>query len=589
VLAYDLYLKNKNYAHEFVKPELIKKIFVDKDYKTGETVVNVDDTSLSEYGISESNKGTFQRIFQMPEKNKAKLPYRSTGSNSPKPYLEIKGEFKNKENMLEFFLCFPDKKNPKFSSVLILNIDKDTNELKGSKERTHAENSGVKVKLNKNDYRIDDLLSVYDLYVNLGIISNDILASEIFENVSKEYFNFVKSKWISDLSNKKEKGLNFSLIILPSKKNVVYRSTNANTQELTGGKTTTTIDSFGNETSGFPVETTQTAKFLSFDDPSFALNCKEKAEFYENLAIGINSLKSVNIADDEVFKIAGLSWLFTDLDDPTFKFRYTKKGIYHQLLSNYNDLKRKSGDSYKQQAFMKIICFEKNQAKLEILLDENLTMSSMRKMFSMFDGEHPQKNIPDSALEILIEKIQKSSGTKIVWSIYLDAVQSLIRGKTMNRGLILSFFTKQIKSKLFECLPNIKNKSETMAFFERSEFCMKILTISDHLTKTMNENEEYAYKMGLIAGRYVNFKKFAKEESNSLKDILTYSKYDREKLRFVLHRIGLGVNLSDSNQNNMNNMLSFIKNNYPSIEITDDDANKDFSYFFYKGVFQELC
>jgi|SRR3954452_15616099 hypothetical protein len=105
----------------------------------------------------------------------------------------------------------------------------------------------------------------------------------------------------------------------------------------------------------------------------------------------------------------------------------------------------------------------------------------------------------------------------------------------------------------------------------------------------MNSSEEYAYQIGLIAGRYVKYKKEANEGSSSLKDILTYSKYDRDKLRFVFQRVGLGINLSNSDGPSLNDFLGFIKNHHPASEITNEDASKDFSYFFYKGVFQELC
>jgi hypothetical protein len=590
MLAYDLYLKNKNYSHEFVGPELIKKILVQKDPQTDEISIEIDDTQLDVYGISESNKSTFQRIYQMPEKNKVKLPYRSTGSNSPKPYLEIKGEFRNKENTPEFLLFFPAKnKKPRYSSVLNLNISNENKQIKDSKVITNTENTRIKVKINKTDYYVDKTLPIYDLYVESNIITSDgAFEPEIFKKTSIEFFNFIKDKWTFDLLNKKERTLNFSLIILPTQKDIHYRlSTKKNINQSTNDENET-IDSFGNETSGFPSETTQTAKFLSFDDPAFALNCKEKSEFYQNLSIGKKSLKSINIANDEVFNISCLSWMFTKINDPHFKFQVTKKGIYHQLLSNFNDLKQESGDSYNKQSLMKIICFEKNQAKLEILLNENLTMRSMKKIFSTFDEESQQK-IPILALEIFIEKIKKSSGTKIVWSKYLDAIQSIINGKTMNRDLILSFFIRQIRFNIFNWLSAPKNNYEIKGFFERSEFCMKVLTSRDHYMKIMNVYEEYAYKIGLIAGRYVNFKKIAREESNTLKDILTYSKYDRERLRFVFQRIGLGINLSNSDKSNLINVSTFIKDNRPSIEITDEEASKDYSYFFYKGVFQELC
>ncbi len=592
MLAYDLYLKNKGYSHEFVRPELIKKIFVQKDSLTNEISVCIDDTQLSVYGISESNKSIFQRIFQMPEKNKARLPYRSTGSNSPKPYLEIKGEFRNKENTPEFSLFFPSKdKKPKYNSSLIININNENNGIKGSKEIINTEARQIKVNINKTNYCVDEiLLPVYDLYIKFNIITkDDTFESDVFEKISKEFFNFIKSKWTFDLSSKKEKGLIFSLIILPTQNEILYLlPAKKNVKESTIDEKNT-VDSFGNDTSGFPSETTQTAKFLSFDDPAFALNCKEKDEFYKNLCIGKDSIKSINIANDDVINISGLNWIFTNLDDPTFKSQPLRKGIYHQLLSNFNELKQKSGGSYKRQSLMKIICFEKNQAKLEILLNENLTMRSMKKMFVQFEEEESQQKIPVLALEIFIEKIKKKSGTKIIWSTYLNAVQTLISEKTMNRDLILFFFIKQLRSKIFDWISIPKNNSEIKDFFERSEFCLKILTTGDLFKKLMNAHEEYAYNIGLIAGRYVNFKKFAGEESNSLKDILTYSKYDREKLRFVFQRIGLGINLSNSNESNLKNVSDFIKNNHPSIEITDEEASKDFSYFFYKGVFQELC
>jgi hypothetical protein len=410
----------------------------------------------------------------MPEKNKIKLPYRSTGSNSPKPYLEIKGEFKSKGDRIEFHLYFPDKSKPiKFSSELILDIDKDSHQLKDVKEIINVINNKINTKINKTDYYIDDGLPIYSLYNDFNIITNDSLQSDIFEKIVKEFFNFIKNTWTTEIFNKKQKDISFSLIILPTQKEIRYGLLKQKKAlEIDGDNQI--IDSFGNETSGFPSETTQTAKFLSFDDPAFALNCKEKDEFYRNLSIGKDSLKSINIANDEVFNISGLNWIFTDLNDPNFKFQNARKGVYYQLFSNFKNLGQKSGDLYKRQSLMKMICFDKNQAKLEILLNENLTMRSLKKIFLNFGNEELQKKIPDFALEILIEK--RGNGPKVIWSTYLDAIQSLINEKTFNRNLLLSFFTKQIKSKVFTWLADTnKNLFEIKSFFERSQFCIKVL------------------------------------------------------------------------------------------------------------------
>jgi hypothetical protein len=101
----------------------------------------------------------------------------------------------------------------------------------------------------------------------------------------------------------------------------------------------------------------------------------------------------------------------------------------------------------------------------------------------------------------------------------------------------------------------------------------------------VNKNEEYAYKIGVIAGKYVKFKREKKEANNSTNDILTYSKYDRERLRFVYQRVGIGVSLSKVNTDDISQS---IKNELPKEEIDDTQAHEDYSYFFYKGAFENL-
>ena len=104
----------------------------------------------------------------------------------------------------------------------------------------------------------------------------------------------------------------------------------------------------------------------------------------------------------------------------------------------------------------------------------------------------------------------------------------------------------------------------------------------------MNKNEEYAYKIGLIAGKYVKFKRKSGEANNSTNDILTYSKYDREKLRFVYSRVSLGVSLSKAADERSDSITQIIKKDIPTDEIDDAKAHEDYSYFFFKGVFENL-
>ena len=99
--------------------------------------------------------------------------------------------------------------------------------------------------------------------------------------------------------------------------------------------------------------------------------------------------------------------------------------------------------------------------------------------------------------------------------------------------------------------------------------------------------EKFAYHTGLIAGRYVKFKRESDEESNMLSDILTYSKYDREKLRHVISRVCQGVSQSNAKQTRIDVLSKFIHENQQE-EIPDPEANNDYSYFFYKGAFESL-
>jgi hypothetical protein len=89
-----------------------------------------------------------------------------------------------------------------------------------------------------------------------------------------------------------------------------------------------------------------------------------------------------------------------------------------------------------------------------------------------------------------------------------------------------------------------------------------------------------------MANLYVNdFKKKNNEKDNSVGDILTYSKYDREKLRFVASRISRGIQLSKIKDEHKEKITESIHKLKINEEIPDDVATKDFSYFFFKGYY----
>ncbi|MGH9988382.1 MAG: hypothetical protein ACRD8W_30980, partial [Nitrososphaeraceae archaeon] len=131
-----------------------------------------------------------------------------------------------------------------------------------------------------------------------------------------------------------------------------------------------------------------------------------------------------------------------------------------------------------------------------------------------------------------------------------------------------------------------KKREKAIDFFKRADFCLKTLSTTKTGEADMNVGESFAYNVGLIARLYVDFKYSVGEESNSLEDILIYSKYDREKLQFVFSRIGLGFNLSKAKQEEKSQLKKDLSRYKPHEEIPESDAFKDYSYFFYKGYFQ---
>jgi len=567
MLAYELFLKNKSYEGEYGKPTPIKKLFVKRS--NGNFEVEVDETSLEEYGMSSTEPG-FQSLFSMPNKTlkNVNLPFRETGPNSPKPYIIFKGSYKKQNKKQKLTISLTGSKPKKGNNKTNFNF---TYSFKDEKIEPQKNDEKLFLNLNNKNYYIAEK-TLFDAYVDSGIITKDSFISKtLFEAVCNKFLEFFINKLKNSNQNPNVK-FNFELVVLPENLPVTFKE-ETKEEENSGIEF---IDSFGVKSTDYPIKPTQTAKFLSFDDPSFAINCANQKKFYSNLGIGVNSFEKINLPVENNFKISGLDWYFFNLiNDNNFKDK--KIGFYGQLLENYKELK-KNTKRFPSLAAMKVLCFKKNQAKLELLLDENLTFKTLEEMF-------PQREAPKMVLEVLIE----SSNDKkvIIWNKYIKGIRSFIRRTPLEKEFLLQYFSRRLREKIIDWLKPI-NQKEAISFLKKSEFCFVLLTQENRGDFKMNEDEKYAYKIGKIVGKYMNFKKKAKEESNAISDLLTYSTYDREKLRFAFKRVSIGVSLSKAEEEELNGIRSFIKNELPSNEISDENASKDYSYFFYKGFFEAL-
>ena len=557
MLAYELYLKNKessaNNPRSGLKP--LKKIFYQN--KT----VNIDKKTLEEYGANYSDKHkVLQDWLQMPlntlDSQRLNLPDFRTGSAGRNPYIEIYGYLKTNKK-LETTLTISIGKKPNFVEY---SLDVKNGEIK----KTNS--SRVNLKLDQKNYLIgsDGLFSEY---VKSGLINKDgVLDLEAFDQIARKFLDYTKRQTPNIT---KPGAASFGLFILPNNSKISFKQ-NKQSQPNSASFT----DYFGNSVSDYPTKSTSTAKWLSYDDPAFTINCKQGKEFYQNIGIGDSSLKKVYADKEQTFNISRLLWTFVDISDSHYKFIGKGNGIFSKLYENYQNLLNNAPLS--QKVRLKIICIRKNQAKQEILIDENLTMDKMKTLF-----DENSRHAPSLAFEVLIDDYKRRNP---IWSTYLLAIRNFLSGNKISRYYLLSFFQRMLLQQRYAWV-KLKNDKEQKEFFTRAEFCLKTLCSRNMSEDPMNPSENFAVNVGLIARAYLEFKQKNKEIDNSTSDILTYSKYDREKLRFVISRIGIGIQLSKVSEDQKKAITDKISSLNPKEEISDNDASKDFSYFFFKGYY----
>ena len=552
MLAYELFSINKESTTNDPRggSQPIKKIFFQNDKVT-------IDKDLEEYTSEYLEKTKqLQDWLQMPlntiDKKELNLPDMRVSFAQPSPYIEVYGNVKTNKNS-ESVLSITIGKKP---NIIEYSLNVPTGEI------TQNENSKVRLKIDDENYFLKNS-NLFTAYVDSGILDKDgTINNNAFDLISRKFLEYAKTR---PCNLTKQENLRFRIYILPNNSEIKVKE-----KEITTDGDLF-LDYFGNTSSEYASTPTTTTKFLSYDDKAFTINCKQKSDFYKNLGIGKGSLQKIFRPKEKTFNISGLEWTFVDISDNKHKFRNTGKGILTQLYENYKIL---SKGGHNEQVNLKILCVRVNQAKQELLIDENLTMKQMSKMFSKID------EIPFSAFEVLIDKSNKNP----LWNTYLYVVKNFLSGNTIPKEFLLTYFTKLLRHKIFDWI-KIKNNTEQIEFFSKSEFCIKYLINTDFTQNYLNSNEEYALRIGQIARLYVDFKYSNKDGDNSLGDILTYSKYDRERLRFVYSRISRGVQLAkvvDASKDSVTKKISSLR---PKEEISDEDASKDYSYFFFNGYY----
>lgn len=569
MLSYELFLKNQKGNGEYPKRIVpIKKVYVKANPAT---TIELDPKTLDEYGGTDKRDLVFREPLSLPLNylESVGLPYRNTGSASKKPYVEFYTTYQNSK--LKINVQGEKKSSYEYSFDFEKNQEKQ--------KATGA--TPLVLRLADSKYLVDNT-TLHETYKKEGIINpNNEFTQDLFVSVCRAVVAFLKEKKIKEIKPNSKATFRFVIIVLPHSllsENLTIRYHSGQKASLASNPKFK--DSFGTTAETYASKTTINAKFMSFDDQAFTINCCTGEEFYKNLGIGEESFSKINLPTESGFRISGLTWYFFDIADPTVKFEAANSGIYDQLLTNYQRLKQNATTPTRASA-MKIICAREAQAKLEILVDENLTFDRLEEVFNVNEcgfQRHPM------VIESLI--VQRTNGP--LWTDYLTGIRSFVYGTSIERQVILRRYLNNLRDTyLWDWINGKeKRKGDKQAFFANSEYCLKLLTVEGKKGENMNKNEEYAYKIGQIAGKYIQFKKKSDEANNSTSDILTYSKYDREKLRHVYSRVCIGISLSKTNKTAVDGTSKYIKETTPAEEIDDLKANEDYSYFFYKGVFE---
>ncbi|MFH1095744.1 MAG: hypothetical protein V1728_06010 [Candidatus Micrarchaeota archaeon] len=570
MLAYEMYLNNKAYLStkndqdpsQLSRGSPVKKIFV------LEKKCKLDDTPIEKYGIQEIDlkNSDLQRVLHLPSSAQklVGLPDKTTGGNSPKPYVRLHCAYENGRLIISL------KKKNEFDWTCTSKLNDEADS-----EPVFSGNAFVRI---DSDHYFMEEKKLREVYIKEGIIDEQgNVDRDIFALACHCLIQFCKGKKLGETLPKGNG--TFEVVLLPGKSAVNYKST-----EIEKNARESFVDSFGNQSNHYPnspIEKSKGMKFLSADDPAFTLNEHKKEGFYESIGIGDTSFPYLALPKSEL-DIAGLKWYFSNLEDPDKTFQPVKTGLYGQLLQNFRELDKE--DSTRKKGSLKIMAIkmDSKRSKMEILIDENLTMERLGKILAI-RTEKPGDEIK-FGLEVLIEEYAGGKSRQSTnWAEYVFAVKSLLREVKIKRGRLVSIFTKRTRDKRQGWIKaRFRGLVFEREFFRKADFCLELLATEG---KTMKPDEQYAYAIGKIAGEFVRIKRKYVDQNNSTNDILAYQKYDKNTLRFVLQRIGRSTALTKKDKG-LGELEQNLHDNLPKDEMTDE--REDYAYFFYKGVFEKL-
>ncbi len=434
-------------------------------------------------------------------------------------------------------------------------------------------------------------------YLESGILVQDKKANS--KNYTKnpekikELIKFLWNDWKKFFFNEKDKTVlrilkeGMLILLLPSK----YQ-TDAAKKELS--------EAYEEVHKGY--NTPDDGKFFSRDDAAFIIN-------YKNDPNILNTLTNVNpnyvSFSKKPSKQRNLLFYYIFIHKyETQPVKYYQ-GIVANLYEGYSDLLHSNS---KEIENILVVGLKKQNQKSEVILYAHVPATRLDEIYSkisaikktQLDKRKNDNKILNWLLESLfLEKTNKDYNIRF----YVEAANDfLVFENESFFDEAKRFLNKRVISEKGRYIDAIKNNEikDIEDFFSKADFYLLFKYLMHNSgdgmqqPKYMKTEEYFAYLIGTSVGKYLQLLKKSENLDNSAYDLISYDKYDYEKLKFVFEKLGraIGIKKLEDKQEEMEKYFNTISNEIDDtlgkLPASEEIKDKDLAFFFYLGVFKEL-
>ena len=436
--------------------------------------------------------------------------------------------------------------------------------------------------------------SLEDAYMNSAVFESDdgfVLPEKCVKKVCNALFDqmvvklqkhvFESDEWSTAMKRTKSQSLPFKVFVLPTKDAIKW-----DVPESLKRTSSTFIDVFGNSSSELaPSKPTFNSKFLSANNKEFTIKCRtSESSLYDDLNLSKKSYMQINLHEEDLFPLSGLSWYFGTDDDAKNRKRQPREDESGEQVIKLSAIKKHG--FYAQIRDMaevewddhRIMCLKRDNNKVEVLLDEHCPFATIRdRLLKDVDG---RLRYCPMTLETLIVKDKQ----KIDWSLYMESVRALLHGRRVARHRIVSRLTSIMRKKM-RGKYNAKDMAE---FFFTSLFCLEAIADGGGgKFAGLEDDEHFAHCVGQAA---MHFARLRAGKSPTGDALLTRPVYDRATLRAVLSKVvtGLALRLDDPKAAATRAACARAISYAGGHEISDRGSRANLSYFFHAGAFSVI-